>query len=280
MELALGLFKRLLLLTVPIATTSIIVSPAGHAATFSFSRSITTLDRFSSPGFNLDTSTQTNTLAIASDSGSVVAVARAVARLTPKAGSNLSISQANGDGAGYLGVAESRARVVGNFLVDANQRFSFNFFSQLALITAIDDPQLEEAVSFANIQYNLFDNSTGDLLDSFGLFGQLSSSDTFSLPVLSLSDFLRPTSALISFDSDGNQSIVLAQLAGSYSRTFNSLTSLRLEEFKQNGAAVVAVPVPGLLPGLIISLISFCRLKRQRTKLAEPAAEYAVEKRS
>ncbi|NJN86684.1 MAG: hypothetical protein HC881_10690 [Leptolyngbyaceae cyanobacterium SL_7_1] len=268
MKSIVGFYRKLLFLSVSIATTSAIAPLPGYAATFSLSQSSVTFNQFSSFASELDTLTRTDTLAIGADPGSVVAVAEAIADLTPTEGSNFSFSQADGDGLDYLGTADSQARIIAEFWVNPSDDpvFSFSFLSELILITAVDDPILETAFAAATIGFGLFDNATGDLLDTFELIAQLTSPGISDLPSLNVSDNFSEVDGFVEFSSDINQSVLVAEITGSYSRTFSAPTSVRLVEFKENQAAVRAVPAPSMLPGILITSVWLPWLKRRRLK--------------
>jgi hypothetical protein len=264
-------FSKLLMVAVPVAATSVLVTLPSEAATLASSRSTTFIGGFNPLTFDLSTVTDTDTLTIATGSGEVTASANADAVLLPFLGFNTSDSSANGTGFNYLGVANSEAAVIGVF--DVEEVFSFSFLSTFSLFTSIDNPFLESANAFAGIGFGIFNNDTGDLLDSFGLFGELSSFGGNTVPTIQRNSNLNVLIEQSSLTATGNQLRASALFAGQYSRTFADPTSLRLVAFQENLAEVQAVPTPGVLPGLLFNFVLLPLMQRRRKKIEQNERE-------
>lgn len=269
-----SLKKHFFLCAAPIiASSAIAVSPA-RAATFALSQAEFELTNFSHNPLSVSTSTDTSSLAIQGDPEST-AVAAGEASATfckspaflcdPPADEpfafNESISQASGDGGSYLGIAKSSALVSGNFFVEAGEEFSFNFAAFLGLVTSIDKIPGEQAKAKGDISWQLFASSdpneeNWNLVDFFGISAQLVTPN-LSFPDLDFAWF--GGSENITFDLDPEsvafygtaETDEIVQIAGqgSYSRSFDSNTYLKLVEIKTNQVQV-KTPEPGSLLGL------------------------------
>lgn len=265
----LGFAKRFLSLVTPIVTSSAlaplvlnIAALPGMAATLSFSGANVNIDNFSQKPLSIETFTDTNTVAIATN-GQVTAEADAFADFnqSPPFASNLSFSEVNGDGSDYFGFAKSEAAVIGyNFLVEGGKTFSFDFEAVLGLETSIDAPQSEVASAAGELSLELYDSTNPDnliLLDSFTLSGALTTpgSDDFLTLNYDNSDYISLNRSGSSFDTSfgGTEEFANAEVQGSFSRTFDSFTSLTLVEAKSNQASA-AVPEPASTVALLFCL--------------------------
>lgn len=261
--------KRFLSLVTPIVTSSAlaplalsIAASPGMAATLAFSEASFNLDNFSHNPQDVLTLTDTNTVAIAT-SGEVATEADAFADFItnplPPSASNSSFSAVNGDGSDYFGLAESEAGVIGyNFLVEGGETFSFDFKAALDLETSIDEPQSEVASAAGDLTLELYDSTNPDKwipLDSFTLSGALTTpgDDDFLDYRNSASITFNPSET--SFDSafGGTKEFANASVQGSFSRIFDSETSLTLVEAKNNQAST-AVPEPASTAALLFCL--------------------------
>lgn len=272
MNFATSLAKRFLLLTAPIVATSTFATAPSLAATFASSESYFELDGFSHAPGEMETFTFTDTLAIAK-SGGVEATGSAVAffgynpeeaneendNSSSPVAFNHSLSQAQGDGTNYLGVATSGAAVTGyNFLVNAGETFSFGFRGFLDLFTSIDSPKTERASAAGGAFFQLYDTSDENnwtLLDSFDIFAKIFTSDNgngdfVSQPQYSSNIALNSGDTEVSFG--GNNEFAYAYFDGSYSRTFENATSLTLVEAKGNYAKAEGVPEPSFMIGSLL----------------------------
>ena len=133
--------RKFLLFAAPLLASSMVALPS-QAATFASANGDLNLTNFSQSPVATDTITDTNTLAI-SKSGIVNAFAQAEASflIPPPVASTSSLSVAFGEGQDYLGLAQSQAQVIGNFIVDAEKTFSFDFDANLDLKTSIGSIQ-------------------------------------------------------------------------------------------------------------------------------------------
>lgn len=269
MKVAFNTTQKIFLLTVPFVTGSAIAILPAQAATFSLSEADAQLDRFSLPASSVFTATDTDTSTIASN-GRVNADANAAATLSTQSGSNFSFSQATGEGAQYFGVANSTAQVIGSFLILNDDAFSFHFNANLSLQASADNPQVESVSAFGGIFFRLFNDQTGSLLDSFELSGLLDSQsnrDPFSFNA-SRSVQATLTKTLL---ADGTY---IAQIDGTYSRSFDVGTSLGLEETKINAAQVAGVPEPSEMFGSFLALVLGSGFMLQRSRRAKTALPF------
>lgn len=251
------LAKRGLLAIAPFIATSAIATSPALGATFAFSEASALLDDFSHRPHSTHTFAGTNALTIAGLGSSVTALGQANAILAnsptqePFAG-NFSSSLALGEGHDYRGLAQSEARIVGNFFVEENQSFSFDFYGFLNMATAIDNPIGESATATGNIFLGLFDSTNLEsvtLLDYLSLSGHLATAaDTDFLNYENSDAIAADYSSKTAFG--GTEEFASVSVNGSLQRYFSSRTHLTLIEFKATQVAVKA-PEPGFTLGFI-----------------------------
>lgn len=235
--------KRFLVLVTPAIASSMLVTSPSQAASIAYSGSTLNINNLSSSPSDISVLTDAVTKAI-STGGQVSANAQADGKFNVDANnsaSNSSFSQAQGQGYGYTGSAYSLATIVGyNFQVDND--FSFDFSGSFKLYTAIDNALTESAKAFGKLTLQLYDNNTGNLLDSFNIYGKLS---TF-----------------------GGTQDFSTTFNGSYSGVFNQPTSLTLVEVEENGAEVHAVPEPSTTLASLLSctMLGAVWLQQKRKK--------------
>jgi hypothetical protein len=276
-------FSQALAQSVSVIVTSVgmicgVATVPTFAATLATSESQVNLDNFSHTPLQIETLTDTETVAVASD-GQVAVDAIADATFLPNPSDqmtqahNISLSTARGEGDRYLGVAESLAAVIGyNFKVEAGETFSFDFNAVLGLETSIDHSQFEQANAEADILLTLYESKSSfdladmQVLDFLSLSGELTTSkgkDFLNHNHSSSITYAPGTFVDTSFTD--NQDVAIASVQGNFSRTFDSLTYLTLVEIKTNQANVKTTPeYSSLFALLVFCLISVrCKLKRQ-----------------
>ncbi|MBW4454730.1 MAG: PEP-CTERM sorting domain-containing protein [Nostoc indistinguendum CM1-VF10] len=210
-----------------------------------------------------------------STGGQVSADAKAEAKFNVDANnsaSNWSFSQAEGQGYGYTGSAESLAAIIGyDFTV--NEKFSFDFSGLFKLGTSIDDAFTERANARGELSYKLYDSDTKELLDSFKIYGNLSTlgnNDAFVFePSSSITLDSSQTSRKKSFG--GKQEYASTSFKGKYSRTFDKLTRLTLVESKSNQVNVYTVPEPSTILGSLFSCTMLGAASIRKRKRASSA---------
>ena len=251
MVLKLRLANHLLWFVTPLVTSVLAISPT-LAATLASSTARFTIDNLSHNPQKVSTLTDTNTFTIAPSSGSVTAKADANAMATfdpnnpPTRFSNYSWSETSGQGSDYFGLAQSQAGVIAyDFLVGKNETFSFNFNSFLGLETSIDT-QFETASAAGNLSFQLYDSSSGNLLDNLTIDGNLTTPgrDDFLDIENSKHISFKPSETFVEKSFGGTQEVAKASVSGQFSRMFDNLTNLTLVEVKTNQASV-QVPEPG-----------------------------------
>ena len=244
-----------LALATPAIASSIFATLPSQAATFAYSESRFNINDFSSSPLDVRVLTDTLTETI-SRGGQVTANAKAEAKFnidTNNSASNLSFSEAKGQGNSYTGSAKSFAAIIGyDFTVE--KEFSFDFSGFFKLQTSIDDAFTESANAYGLFSYQLYDSDSNELLDSFNIYGNLSTpgnNDAFAFePSSNITFDLSQTSTDKSFG--GRQEYASANFKGKYSRTFNKLTHLTLIESKNNQVNV-SVPEPSTILGSLLS---------------------------
>lgn len=264
--------KQWLLFCIPVVASSTIAASPTIAATFAVSESEVRIRGFSHNPIDIKTPSSSGT-ATFSGAGIVEAEADATATffVDPNLGEtnaeNQSISQIRGIGNNYLGLALSSAGVEGNnFFVEAGQTFFFDFNTILNIATSIDDPNTESVSAFGRIDFEIWEGDTW--LDTFSLFGKLQTDgdqDDFGLKNTSFDGFEAFTLTRIenSVALGGNQETVFLNLQGSYRRSFDRNTSLRMVERKQNWVSA-RVPEPSTTFGTLLFMGAGLRLGLKR----------------
>ncbi|NJO40925.1 MAG: PEP-CTERM sorting domain-containing protein [Cyanobacteria bacterium CRU_2_1] len=278
MKLASNIAQKILWATVPLVTVSTIAALPSQAATFSRSSANAFVGNFSHDPYDTGTFTNTFTQTFAT-SGEVTAQADAEAFFTTESvsssatGFNFSTSESFGTGTNFFGAANSFSSIIGQFQIAKGETFSFDFLSTLELETSVDDPQTETAFAASDIQFELFDSVSGITLDSFGLFGNLTSPGTWNSLGIESSDSISLADVSKILLSNETESVAFAGILGTYSRTFDSSVDLTLREFKANKASVEAVPEPSEIMGTIVALGLLLGSGRLRMKAKKNASK-------
>lgn len=270
MKSAFGVAQKLCLWVAPIAATSAFLTVPSQAATFASSSSEVIFGNFSHSPDRFSTFTDTQTTAIENSSmGQVVAEADANADFIVDAGANFVIGETEGSGFDYEGDAFGIAEVASFFSVGSRETFSFDFLSFTELASSIDNAAFETASAASSIQFELFDNTSGSLLDTFGILAQVSSAGKANIevaysPNVNILPLLEETS------NQRQNSFAVAAFAGNYSRQFDAPTQLKLVETKTNrvSASAEPVPEPSEIAGTAVIglLLGYWRLKSNRAR--------------
>ena len=259
------------LLATPLVTSLSVGIAPSSAATIAGSAAEVAIDNFSHTPTYTGTSTNTNTQAIA-NSGAVISQANAEAFFISNChellAANLSQSGVIGSGNNYSGLAQSQATVIGDFFIDAEETFSFNFQTFLALLTSVDNPQSERARANGSISFWVINTVTNILLDSFQFASDLDSSGGIYLSGFASQSF-KPTNINFNLMAQGSTATSLLYTSGVYSRTFNSATNLTLVEFKKNIAEAEAVPEPNTVLATAIFLGLFVMQRKNKKQMSE-----------
>lgn len=153
-----------------------------------------------------------------------------------------------GENRDYEGSAETQARVLGNFDVDAGQLFSFDFNANLNLETEIDDLLSEKANARSDVSFYLFDTANipqdnfqdylkYQPLDYFTLNASL---NTFGQDYL---NYQRSQGVLFTNEKKqtmfgANQETASAIIQGKLQRSFTNKTNLTLIALRQTKSQV------------------------------------------
>jgi hypothetical protein len=275
MKSAFGVAQTLCLWAAPIAVTaatSVFTAPS-QAATFARSESEVVFGNFSHLPDQFSTFTDTDTEAIAvSGMGKVVAEADAKADFVVDSGINFVTGETQGSGFDYRGDAFGIAQIASFFSVGSQETFSFDFLTFTDLASSIDDAEFETASAASLIQFELFDHTSGNLLDTFGVSGRVSSSGEAEMKLAS-----SPNVSILPLQqeksSQPKNSFAVGIFAGNYSRQFGSSVQLRLVETKANRATASAKPVPepSEIAGTVVigALLGYWRLKSNRARTSK-----------
>ncbi|MBD2605817.1 hypothetical protein H6G81_15150 [Scytonema hofmannii FACHB-248] len=259
--------KRVLLLATPAIASSMLAISPSKAATFASSQGQFIFTQFSQSPTATSTNTDTETLVIGIGNGMATAFAEAEAAfiVSPPIALNSSLSIALGEGRDYLGLANSQATVIGNFDVDANTNFSFDFLGNLTLLTSIDNPPAENARAFGDISFALFDTNNNSLLDIFSVAGNLTTEGDEDFIGVQKSDNVIFINRGSNFNFGGQEEFITASFAGSLQRYFPNQTNLTLIEVKRNQARV-SVPEPSTnVAAILVAGVIGVALKRKKT---------------
>ncbi len=227
------------------------VSPVS-AATFAASKTTVEIKKFSHQALgDAIVITEAEDLTIAKN-GEVNAESEAWVDFTNTPQTYLKISalaEAQGAGNKYLGQGEGIATVIGNFFIEKNQVFSFDFSTYLDLKTVTDDRGSEKAEAGGNVflgLYEITDSNEQILLDSFFVGGHLETGgkndflDYQNTP----SFIVKGVNSITSFGTTSELPSIF--LTGSFSYLFESNTYLSLVEFQSSYAVVQTVPEPSM----------------------------------
>ncbi len=235
----LKLGNRLVLSLMPITAGYAIASAPALAATLSMSSANFLLNNFSHNPTGTNTEVNVNPFTNAAPGSSINTSAEAFSIFlgeNPLA-YNTTLSMGMGEGNSYLGTADSKAKVVGNFLVGRNESFRFDFFGNLELRTSIDTRLTESANAAGNIYFLVLDATDSkkiNLLDYFLLSGNLSTPGKPDYLFVKKSNRVK----LDNFSKDksfgGKEESALASVAGRYQRSFRKPTNLTVIEIKEN----------------------------------------------
>ena len=239
MKLMLGAKEHCLLFVTPIFAGFAMTALPSKAATFASSRGFLETE-FSQNSLVTETATNTNALTNAGSNSSVTAEALADATfvsdssvplscvsgsLRTPAACNVSLSQAEGKGNTYFGLGQSDSKVIGNFSVKAGDVLSFDFLTGLSLEKATDNLDSEYASASGKVGFQLYDDKSNTLLNSFKISGNLNPAGSNFLLNYQGNKSLtfNQIATSINTTSGGNQEIQTL-VRGSYSRNFNSQT--------------------------------------------------------
>jgi hypothetical protein len=258
MKLTQKLAQRLLFCVAPVVTGSVFIALPGFAASTAISGSQVELSNFSHKPTETSTFTDTKTFTNtdlsgiypASDSpppfGIAAASADALAIFPPASSAlntqafNNTLSTAQGDGIGYLGVSQSYAQVTGHsFTIGAGETFSFDAKAFLGVETSTSN-KYENASAFGNISFLLFDSSDmKNPLDFFSISAQVGNDGEDFLKISKSADLnFEPTNVALDASVGKSEENIFAFFEGTFSRFFDKLTNLTFVEFKNNSAGV------------------------------------------
>ncbi|MEL6165496.1 MAG: PEP-CTERM sorting domain-containing protein [Cyanobacteria bacterium J06628_3] len=251
-----SLTQKFFLVAAPFFAASIMGVSPSEAATFASSTSEFEFNNFSQAPSTVETFTDTNALPqVFGEDGIAKTQVNADAifvQVPPRFGANFNLSKASGDGQNYSALAESESRIIGNFEVQANTIFSFDFLTDFNLATSIDDLPSENARASGDISFFLLDTENNTVLDSFNLAGSLVTKGDSDFVELQASDNLTLDEPFINTNFGGLQESLEVSLSGSYKRSFANLTNLALIESKRN-IALAKSPEPSTGLALLLS---------------------------
>lgn len=254
--------RRHWLLGVPsFIVTSVLTAIPTNAATFAFSQAQIELNNFSNFG-TIELENKAN-VSGETNGGIFGAENKALNNSTasPLQINSSASSLAFGENRDYEGSAETQARVLGNFDIDAGQLFSFDFNANLNLETEIDDPLSERANAKSNISFYLFDTANIPQVNILDYF-KYQPLDYFTLNAglntFGSQDFLDyQRSQGVSFTNENKQTgfgakqeTASAIIQGKLQRSFTNKTNITLITLRQTKSQV-KVPEHSMLVPLI-----------------------------
>ena len=263
-----NILGQFLFCTAALLTSNILTTSPIQAATFASSTGRLVTDNYSQSPQSTNTNTNSNTNALVeSATSSVFALAEAnsLFKVDSPFAANYSFSSTAGKGGGYLGLAQSQAEIIGNFLVEAKTSFSFDFQGLLSLETSIDDLNTEKAKAFGELSLLLIDNTDLDelkLIDYLIIYAQITTPkdrDVLLSPQFSQNISLDLWSSQTFWG--GTQEFTESFFQGSFSSYFDRHTSLSLVKVQNNQVKVTNIPEPSLILGLGLVLVSMRKLR-------------------
>ncbi|MBW4667161.1 MAG: hypothetical protein KME60_06865 [Cyanomargarita calcarea GSE-NOS-MK-12-04C] len=262
MNLYLEFVKRFLLATPLIASSAFFTAPS-RAATFALSQGELKFTNFSQEFIGLEKVNDAHTFGSV-NGGITQQINKANINFiaTPPEISTSALSIAFGQDKDYLGLAQTEAKIVGNFDVDAGKSFSFDFAAALNLRTAIDEPPTENAHSMGDVSFFLLDTTNIDKPNLSEFLSNLSLDDTMilaknTLDFFSLAANLNTSGKDDYLDKENSKNVTLTQLfqddefqgneefasafiGGSLQRSFANKTNLTLLAVRRSQARVTA----------------------------------------
>lgn len=267
MKRRLAFVQHCVLFATPLIAGSVLGTAPSQAATFAYSGGDFNFTNINQTPLGIGTQTNTDTLAIG-NGGNVdtFAQAGAVFLVSPPKASTSGLSVALGENKDYLGEAESQSKVIGNFVVEANTPFSFDFTANLDLETSIDNPPAENARAAGDISFKLIDTTDESVLDFFSLTGNLATQGDNDFIAYQKSDNVTVRElAVPASEFGGNQEYATASIGGSLQRSFTNKTNLALVQVKSNRTRVTAPEPSSILAllccGSVIGLIANTKRK-------------------
>ncbi|MHC5776888.1 hypothetical protein [Nostoc sp.] len=246
--------KRLLLFVTPLLASSVVATSPSQAATFALSEGQLVFTNFSQSPWGTFTDTHTNTGAIF-QGGNVKASADAQATfkvLSPEA-LNSSLSLAEGMNNDYLGLAETQAKLIGNFSIGAGKSFYFDFTTLGNLKTSINDSSKEEAKANGDIFWAFIDKDHNNkTLDFFNIKGNLFTENDGDFLKINQSKNVAITNQRIKSNFGGKEEFATVLVEGFLKRVFANTTNLALVEVNTS-QVVVKAPEPSVNVALLIS---------------------------
>ena len=175
-----------------------------------------------------------------------------------------------GEGNNFFGLADSNAEVIGNFFVDSNETFSFDFSGFLDISTSTESQEGGEAIAAASISFVLLDtNETSEpnIVSFFDVFAQLETlgeNDILIAPQQSDDIALNLFNSNINAGATENSEFITTEFAGSLSTSFDTPTSLTLVEVNNSFASVRQTPESTSIVGILgLGFLGFVATKKR-----------------
>jgi hypothetical protein len=280
--------RQWLLMIPPFIATSILTSIPTDAATLAFSESDIKFTNFSESIGRIELVNNADISGVSN--GGIFEGENSASNnssTSPPEVTSSAFSLAFGDNRDYEGTAQTQAKIVGNFDVDAGELFSFDFATKLNLETGIDNPLIEKAGARGNIYFFLFNTAdisqgginlddiflsidTGKLkynpLEFFKLNGNLNTFGLQDFINFQQSSNIKIEQQLFQSDFGGISEVASASIRGSLRHQFDSKASVTLLALRRNQASV-SVPEPALGVALIlfVVIVMFLLFSRRRS---------------
>jgi hypothetical protein len=272
----LRLTRQWLLMVPPFIATSIFINIPTNAATLAFSESDIKFTNFSESIGRIELVNNADISGVAN--GGVFGGQNNASNNTttsPPEVDSSAFSLAFGDNRDYEGTAQTQAKIVGNFDVDAGELFSFDFAVKLNIETAIDNPLIEKAGARGNIYFFLFETTNispdgiqnlDDVFSSIDAGVKYNPLEYFklngNLNTFGLEDFInyqqstniKVKQQLLQSDFGGISEFASASVRGSLQHQFKSKSNVTLLALRRNKASV-SIPEPALGIALILFAI-------------------------
>jgi hypothetical protein len=275
-----GFTKHFFGLVTPLIASSLLGSLPTQAGTVAISNSVAEFTNFSQRPLRTITEIDTDLITQAKDAQAhslveadafFTAASPTPASPTPAspAAFSSSFNKTMGQGKNFSGSAETTATAVGDFVIDADKPFSFDFTADLNLETKIDNPQAELAMATGDISFALIDKSDQSIIDVFSLEGYLETRGNNDFTQSQKSDNVTITNSVNKSNFGGNQESSSVSIEGSLQRSFANKTNFSLVEITNNKAKVTSVPEPSttLVPFFCYGVIGIALQAKRKKKL-------------
>ncbi|MGF1479984.1 MAG: hypothetical protein ACFB4I_10900 [Cyanophyceae cyanobacterium] len=233
--------SQLLLLATPLWSSAAIFAFPAQAATLSLSQTFLGLSFNQSPLSNETTDNITQIAVSGSEISQVnPRVSGGVDFVVDEAQTFTQIrfqNQVAGEGDRYFGLSQASGQSVGEFFIEADQVFSFDFLANLTLSNTVSDSLTDSVTTISNLSFSLVDTFAQNI-GNFQLLGNLETNllneDDDFLDVDRNGNIVFTNSPTPLITEQANQESVSITFSGTFQQRFEQPTQLRLTASTMN----------------------------------------------